>query len=383
MLGLYAGAGAEGATQAATAPAPKERSLGSPTDGHLIGGMRIEESPFLRRYPTYADDDVRYGLSSLVGAIERAAREVHRRFPDAVLSVGHLSRRGGGEVDRHASHESGRDADVGFYVKGLTGKPLLGERMVAFQGDGTASSWPGAHFDDRAQLGLRRRAAGRRARAGVASVHRQSAARARLLAFAARSGASMGLRTHAAEVLMQPHGSLPHDDHFHVRISCPPGMTGCIEYPTRPKRRKMEPARGKSGAAGAGQGQAHSKPATTELTPAPRARPGHEKPPADTEDFDPAAPSIDLVVPREVPLPAPAEPAPGTPPPPFVPPETWTTWTGCWSKSGSRCVSPRPRAPSSATRAGRWCRRPRDTRPMRRRRGPGPRVVRRSTRDHD
>ncbi len=36
--------------------------------------------------------------------------------------------------------------------------------------------------------------------------------------------------------------------------------------------------------------------------------------------MDPAAPSIDLPVPREVPAPPPPEAAPGTPPPPFIPP---------------------------------------------------------------
>ena len=302
---------------AATAPVAKERSVGSPTDGHLIGGARIEESRALRRYPTYADDDVRWGLSSLVGAIERAAREVHRRFPDAVLSVGHLSRHGGGEVDRHASHESGRDADVGFYVKNVTGKPLLAEHMVPFQADGTASSWPGARFDDARNWAFVAALLGD-GHVHVSHLFIASPLRARLLAFAARSGASQGLRNHAAEVLMQPHGALPHDDHFHVRISCPPGMSACIEFPTRPKTRKLEPARGAkaTGSTTPGQGQAHSHPPTTELTPPPRLRPGHEKPPAQTEDVDPAAPSIDL----GVPLDAPSEPPSATPPPSFTPP---------------------------------------------------------------
>jgi penicillin-insensitive murein endopeptidase len=35
----------------------------------------------------------------------------------------------------------------------------------------------------------------------------------------------------AAEALQQPRGTLPHDDHFHVRIACPSGMTGCVENP--------------------------------------------------------------------------------------------------------------------------------------------------------
>ncbi|HEY2365875.1 MAG TPA: penicillin-insensitive murein endopeptidase, partial [Polyangiaceae bacterium] len=40
-----------------------------------------------------------------------------------------------------------------------------------------------------------------------------------------------GLRTRAAFAMVQPHGTLPHDDHFHVRIACPSGMNGCIENP--------------------------------------------------------------------------------------------------------------------------------------------------------
>jgi penicillin-insensitive murein endopeptidase len=55
--------------------------------------------------------------------------------------------------------------------------------------------------------------------------------RERLLAYAARIGAPPGLRSRASEVLAQPHGSLPHDDHFHVRVACPSGMDKCIEQP--------------------------------------------------------------------------------------------------------------------------------------------------------
>jgi hypothetical protein len=42
---------------------------------------------------------------------------------------------------------------------------------------------------------------------------------------------------HAAEVLQQPRVALPHDDHFHVRIGCPSGMSGCVENPVARGRR--------------------------------------------------------------------------------------------------------------------------------------------------
>ena len=213
-------------------PAPVvSRSIGSPTDGHLLGGSHLATGPQLRVYPVYANGDVRWGTDTLVGLIDRAAKSVRKQFPDAVMSVGHLSKQGGGEVDRHASHESGRDADVGFYVKNASGKPILADHMVPFVGDGSAPTWPGAHFDDARNWAL--------VSALVSDPHAKithmfvaTPIRERLLAYAAKIGASPAIRSKAAEVLAQPHGALPHDDHFHVRIACPGGSGDkCIEVP--------------------------------------------------------------------------------------------------------------------------------------------------------
>ncbi|HEY8091851.1 MAG TPA: penicillin-insensitive murein endopeptidase, partial [Polyangiaceae bacterium] len=124
------------------------RSIGSPTEGHLMGGTHLEEAPYLRVVPSDSANDVRWGLEPLVTMIDRAARQVRRQFPDSVTSVGHLSREGGGDVDRHRSHESGRDADIGFFVKSASGRQLLASHFVQFRGDGSAASWPGALFDD-------------------------------------------------------------------------------------------------------------------------------------------------------------------------------------------------------------------------------------------
>ncbi|WP_394826668.1 penicillin-insensitive murein endopeptidase [Pendulispora albinea] len=208
------------------------RSVGSPTTGHLIGGSHIEETPYLRVVPFYAGSDARWGLGPLVDMIERAARQVRKKYPDAVLSVGHLSRRGGGEIDRHASHESGRDADIAFYVKNYAGKPVLSDRFVPFRADGTAGTWPGAYFDDERNWLLVTSFVTDPV-AHVSHIFVASPLRARLLAYAARIGAPVAVRNRAAELLMQPRGSLPHDDHFHVRITCPSGMHECIEFPMR------------------------------------------------------------------------------------------------------------------------------------------------------
>jgi penicillin-insensitive murein endopeptidase len=119
-----------------------------------------------------------------------------------------------------------------------TGRPLYSDHFVPFKGDGTAPSWPGAYFDDARNWAL--------VDALVTDPHARitylfvaTPIRARLLAYAERLGVPLAVRSHAAELLMQPHGSLPHDDHFHVRIGCPEGQQGCIELPTMPRGKRL------------------------------------------------------------------------------------------------------------------------------------------------
>jgi len=224
--------GAHPVTNVATPPAvlPMGRSVGSPTAGHLVGAAHLGDAPYLRVVPTYQAGDVRWGLGALVGMIDRAARRVRHQYPDAVLSIGHLSRQGGGNLDRHASHESGRDADLAFYAKNGQGQLVFADHFVPFRGDGTAATWPGAVFDDAKNWALVAALLDDPA-THVSHIFVAAPLRARLLAYADHVGAPAALKMRAAITMVQPHGSLPHDDHFHVRISCPAGMTGCIENP--------------------------------------------------------------------------------------------------------------------------------------------------------
>ncbi len=258
------------------------RSLGSPTDGHLIGGMHFEETSYLRMMPADTAGDVRWGLEPLVTMIDRAARSVRHQFPDAITSVGHMSREGGGEVEQHRSHESGRDADVGFFVRTASGKQLLETHFVPFRADGSAVSWPGAYFDDAKNWALVS-ALLSDPQAHVTHVFVAAPLRARLLAYAERHGLAASERMRAAEVMQQPHGTLPHDDHFHVRIGCPAHMSGCVENPAlraRPGARPADPAvaRGRRG-----------MPSRALVTPAPsRSFPQQSAPPVPAPgDADP------------------------------------------------------------------------------------------------
>jgi len=216
------------ATRPTKATATASFSIGSPNQGRLDNGKRLTPAPYLRVVPYYAESTARWGLPSLVGLIDRAARRVARRFPDAVLSVGDLSRREGGELERHHSHKSGRDADLGFYLRTGSDKPLLPDRFVTFSARGQATDLLGAVFDDARNWALVEALIDDR-ETRVSHIFVARHIRARLLRHAERQGVAVGLRQRAAELMTQP-SQAAHDDHFHVRIGCPPDQGRCVEY---------------------------------------------------------------------------------------------------------------------------------------------------------
>jgi penicillin-insensitive murein DD-endopeptidase len=227
LSALFAFSGPDSAAPAprsATAPA---LSIGSPNGGRLDGGAHLAETPYLRVVPYYAESNARWGLPSLVGLLDRAARRVAHKFPDAVMSVGDLSRKGGGELDRHHSHESGRDADVGFYIRNAK-RPILPVKFVAFSAAGAAPTMPGAVFDEARNWALVEALIDDPV-THVSVIFVATHVRARLLRYAEKMGVPRELRERAAEVMMQPRRAA-HDDHFHVRIACPREQHGtCVE----------------------------------------------------------------------------------------------------------------------------------------------------------
>jgi penicillin-insensitive murein endopeptidase len=223
---------------AKNAPARRERavSVGSPSDGKLVGGKKISASPTMRLVGEHP-----WGLPDLVDMLTRSADRVAKKHPGAVLTVADLSKKGGGDVDGHRSHESGRDADVGFYMsKG--GKSFLAPRFAAIEEDGRARGLPGVRFDDAKNWALVE-AWLTDPSTNVLMIFAAKHIEDRLLAFAAASGAPAALRARAAEVLIQPHGALPHDNHFHVRITCPRGQADCQNFAPHKIAARPKPTR--------------------------------------------------------------------------------------------------------------------------------------------
>jgi penicillin-insensitive murein DD-endopeptidase len=203
-------------------------SIGAPNQGRLAGAVRLRSSRHLKT----RDGARTWGLPVLVKALRRASFTVAKKRGDSVLLVGDLSARTGGSLDGHNSHQSGRDADVGFYVTNSKGKPLRLPRFVPFDASGNAIGVAGARFDDARNWALVEALLTDK-KADVRYFIVAAPLRARLLAHAAKKRAPQELIAQAAAAMMSPRGGDLHNDHFHVRIGCPSSMRGtCVEEPS-------------------------------------------------------------------------------------------------------------------------------------------------------
>jgi penicillin-insensitive murein endopeptidase len=200
----------------------RTRSTGYPWDGQLIRGQKVRESKFLRYLPEDAPAGRFFGTKPMVQMIERAARKVASRYPGAKLSIGELSSARGGDIDGHRSHESGRDADIGFYVKGAGGRPFPYYAFVTFGASGRGT---GAHsnlrFDDARNWELVSKLVSD-PDARVQYVFVARTIKSRLLRQAVRRKAPAQVIERAEAVMVEPARGNPHRSHFHVRIYCAP-----------------------------------------------------------------------------------------------------------------------------------------------------------------
>jgi penicillin-insensitive murein endopeptidase len=140
------------------------------------------------------------------------------------MVVGDLSAEEGGTLSGHRSHQSGRDADVGFYLRDAKGRQVVLDHFVQIDRDGKVLGEKDLYFDDNRNW-LLVRSWLRDRRAGISHVFVATHVRARILEFAKSSKARNVHYDAAAALLHQPSNAAKHDDHFHVRIECPKDQT--------------------------------------------------------------------------------------------------------------------------------------------------------------
>jgi penicillin-insensitive murein endopeptidase len=196
-------------------------TVGHPNEGRQIRAKRLTDTKSLKvRGRSRARA---FGHPALVLMLQRSAKDVASAVPGSVLLVGDVSARGGGPLSGHRSHQSGRDADLAFYMKNRQGRLVTPADLVTFDGEGQATDGSGLVFDDQRNWLLLQSWA-RDRRAGLSHVFVSDPLRARLLAYARRHAKFRADVEAAMALLKQPEQGEPHDDHFHVRISCPEGQ---------------------------------------------------------------------------------------------------------------------------------------------------------------
>jgi hypothetical protein len=174
------------------------------------------------------------GSTRLVVALQAAAAQVGARHPGLRLAVGNVARCGGGDLPWSVSHNTGRDADLYFYMQADDGRQHLPPKVVPIDLRELAVQDDTGRYvfvtDANLDLVL---ALSRSSQVDVQWIFVANPIRKALLERARERKVPARELQRLAEILHQPRGALPHDDHFHVRARCSAAerRTGCIDVP--------------------------------------------------------------------------------------------------------------------------------------------------------
>lgn len=206
-------------------------SVGLPHHGVQTGAVELPESgPGFVRFRKHGE--YHWGQPHLVRAVQAAALQVHEAMPHgAPLLVGDLSARHGGKIPRHASHRSGRDVDLLWYVTTEAGAPIENPGFVLMGPDGLARVEGANEYVsiDVPRQWLLIKALLMSPDVDVQWMFVSTDIEAILVNYALARGDDPEVIWRAQNVMVQPRGSLPHDDHLHLRVACSPEATleGC------------------------------------------------------------------------------------------------------------------------------------------------------------
>lgn len=97
-------------------------SVGRPNKGKLIHGINLDPDGDNQGlgWSVNASRSTIWGTPETIRAIKRCGRYYRSFFPigkSASIPVGSISKRDGGPIGKHKSHQSGRDVDIGFIRK--------------------------------------------------------------------------------------------------------------------------------------------------------------------------------------------------------------------------------------------------------------------------
>lgn len=167
-----------------------------------------------------------YGSLDLISLVENVAAQIRKEVPGIErLQVGDLSQAAGGKISGHDSHQNGLDVDLVYFRKSR--KEADPKTATKFDESFVSGQTVTANFDMDANWALISLlvSSGRVERIFVDPVIKK--------AFCDHAD-TLKIRKESEEILRALRPWPHHDDHLHVRLSCPAASTGCVKQVAPP-----------------------------------------------------------------------------------------------------------------------------------------------------
>ncbi len=202
---------------------PAHQVHGFYSDGKLNGATRMADEG-MGYFKLFRDRDRAWGSQGMVELLSSASSAVNARFPTGErLQIGDIAARKGGQITRHASHQNGLDADIVYFrmnhheqnldekegfVESFVIENARGERVLSDNFD-LELNW--ALLDALYRSGRLNR------------IFTDPVIKLNLCNYALQKP---GLENHD-EILRHLRPYAGHDDHMHVRLTCPKQSPEC------------------------------------------------------------------------------------------------------------------------------------------------------------
>jgi len=201
-------------------------SIGKPSNGYIIDGTRLPDAGegFFTREMWRARNN-RFGTDELVDLLTAVSRRMQVAVKGSAwqgvrLVVADLSGKGGGGGDQfHRSHQSGRDADLLYFMRDAQGKPMEADLMHVFDAQGKARDGTGITVDI-PRTWLLVKSLLEAPEANVQWIFMFQPIANALFEHAVAANEPEALVARARIACKQPGDSARHDDHLHVRVFC-------------------------------------------------------------------------------------------------------------------------------------------------------------------
>jgi penicillin-insensitive murein endopeptidase len=205
---------------------PPENSKSNPqavgfyAEGKLINDLFF---PFVGEgfLKVFRDRKRNYATDYLYSVISYGAKELQRRYPDGErVQIGDISKQGGGQLSRHASHQNGLDADLSYFRKDR--REMDPEGFGGFDEVFVKNGKVTANFDVQRNYEIIKSYV---STSTVGRVFMDAQIKTKLCEYAESLN---GLTDLDKETLRRMRPLENHKDHMHLRIKCPKSSPDCV-----------------------------------------------------------------------------------------------------------------------------------------------------------